>query len=183
MTKISIDADLSNAKAYLRQPYTRLLVPEDDGTFRAEIMEFPGCIATGDSTTEALSSLERVACSWIMSALAKKQTIPVPIDNRDFSGKVVARFPKSLHKKATKIAEIEGVSLNQLIVTSLAQYIGEKVSIQTQHTVSVSPVPISFFQELPGIWWQKAESGSIAQSVQTYFSEPNTLSLPKSAEN
>jgi predicted RNase H-like HicB family nuclease len=36
--------------------YGRVVVPESDGTFRAEIIEFPGCIAVGDTAGEALGS-------------------------------------------------------------------------------------------------------------------------------
>jgi predicted RNase H-like HicB family nuclease len=112
--------------SYLTRPYTRLVVPEDDGTFRAEMLEFPGCIATGDTAAEAMSALEDTAMSWLASALAHKQSIPEPIDSHDFSGRLVVRFPRSLHKKATLIAELDGISLNQLIIASLAEYVGER---------------------------------------------------------
>ena len=45
----------------LRKPYGRLVMPDDDGTFRAEMLEFPGCIAVGDTAFDALASLEGVA--------------------------------------------------------------------------------------------------------------------------
>lgn len=37
---------------------------------RGEILEFPGCISTGDTPTEALSALEAVAQSWLEVALS-----------------------------------------------------------------------------------------------------------------
>ncbi len=43
---------------------------------------------------------------------------------REYSGKVNLRMPKSLHRDLVHRAQEEGVSLNQLIVTSLARSVG-----------------------------------------------------------
>jgi antitoxin HicB len=118
--------------SYLKQPYARIVVPEEDGTFRGEILEFPGCIVTGDTPSEALNSLEEVASAWLESALEHHQPIPEPIEKIKFSGRLVLRLPKSLHKKAVRLAERDGVSLNQFIVTSLAEHIGERAWPQHQ---------------------------------------------------
>jgi len=116
----------SKAVSYLRQPYARIVLPESDGTFRGEIMEFPGCIASGETAAETLTNLEEVAESWLLAALERGQNIPQPVESsNDFSGRLVLRLPKSLHKKATWVAMREGVSLNQLIVTSLSETVGE----------------------------------------------------------
>ena len=112
--------------AYLRRPYARIVIPEIDGTYRGEILEFPGCLATGDTPAETLDSLEEVAAAWLAAALAQNQPIPEPAENTEFSGRLVLRMPKSLHKKAAQLAERDGVSLNQFIVTSLAEQIGER---------------------------------------------------------
>jgi antitoxin HicB len=120
---------------YLRQPYARIILPETDGTFRGEILEFPGCISTGDSAAEALSRLEEAAKGWLHAALEAGQNIPKPVESsNDYSGRLVLRLPKSLHKKAALVAEREGVSLNQLIVSSLAESVGE--SNQTTNNIT-----------------------------------------------
>ena len=111
---------------YLKRPYSRTLIPEQDGSFRAEMIEFPGCIALSDTAPEALAMLEDIAASWLAAALERGQPIPEPMENLEFSGKFVLRLPKSLHKKAARVAERDGVSLNQFIVSSLAQSIGER---------------------------------------------------------
>jgi len=66
---------------YLKRPYGRVVVPESDGSFRAEIMEFPGCIAVGDTASEALANLERVAHSWLQATIAKGLRVPEPIEH------------------------------------------------------------------------------------------------------
>ena len=47
------------------RPYGRLLVPEDQGGYSAEILEFPGCIAEGDTAGEAVANVESTAKAWI----------------------------------------------------------------------------------------------------------------------
>lgn len=117
----------SMAEQYLLKPYARLIIPEDDGSFRGEIVEFSGCIAAGGTAAETVDRLEKVAKNWLISAIDLNQPIPNPVESSPgFSGKLVLRLPKSLHKKASWFAELEKVSLNQFIVTSLAITLGEK---------------------------------------------------------
>ncbi|MCL6739881.1 type II toxin-antitoxin system HicB family antitoxin [Sphingomonas sp. RB56-2] len=117
-----------DASARLRMPYGRLLIPEEEGGYRAEILEFPGCIAEGDDAEEALAELEAAAEEWIEAALEMGSPIPPPLDEANFSGRLNLRLPKSLHRKATLAAELDGVSLNQLIVASIAECLGQKSS-------------------------------------------------------
>jgi len=129
----------------LKKPYGRVVVPEADGTFRAEIVEFPGCIAAGDTAGEALASLERVAESWLDLTLSKGQSIPVPIEDSQFSGKLVLRLPRSLHRKAAHAAKHEGVSLNQFIVACVAETIGIRsmvTAVFNNPTISVFTAPL-----------------------------------------
>jgi antitoxin HicB len=125
----SVTAPPLGAEEYLKRPYMRTVFQEEDGSFRAEIQEFPGCIAVGDTQQEALSSLEDVADSWIASMLASGQGIPEPFENNEFSGKLLVRLPKSLHRRASLAAERDGVSLNQYIVTCLADNIGGRKAV------------------------------------------------------
>jgi len=112
------------AKELLKKPYARMIFPERDGTFRAEIMEFPGCIAIGETATLALESLESTAEAWINSALANSQEIPPPVDQLEYNGKFVIRIPKNLHRYLVLLAQRDGVSLNDYILTCLAGQVG-----------------------------------------------------------
>ena len=116
----------------LRMPYGRLLVPEEEGGYRAEILEFPGCIAEGDDGPEALSELEAAAEGWIEAAMEMGTPIPPPLEESNFSGRLNVRLPKSLHRKAAIAAELDGVSLNQLIVASIAEYMGQRSAEQSR---------------------------------------------------
>ena len=124
----------------LAKPYGRLVIPDVDGSYSAEIVEFSGCIASGDTAAEALENLESVAADWIVSAIEQGQNIPEPMDSAGYSGKLVVRMPKSLHQRAAMYAERDGASLNQFIVTCLAEYLGTRaqpkmVVSQPTHTL------------------------------------------------
>lgn len=112
------------AKDYLKEPYSRVLVPESDGTYSADILEFPGCFAEGKTPNEAYANLERIAESWIEAALEQGQEIPAPIEAHNFSGRIALRIPKSIHKQSAKFAEMDGTSLNQFFLTAVAARVG-----------------------------------------------------------
>jgi HicB family len=97
----------------------------------------------GDIIPESVGGLaQHTAGGWLMAALEHGQNIPQPIESsNDFSGKLVLRLPRSLHKKATWVAEREGVSLNHFIVASLAEAVGEWSAVKN---VSVTYVKNAF---------------------------------------
>jgi predicted RNase H-like HicB family nuclease len=109
----------------LKEPYLRALIYDDEShTYTAEISEFPGCIAQGETPQKAHDRLELVAKSWLEAALELGQEIPKPFFTVGYGGKVALRLPKSLHRQAVMAAERDGVSLNQFIVTSVAEKVG-----------------------------------------------------------
>lgn len=117
--------DHIKASELLKKPYTRVLIPdEESGTFTARLAEFPGCLAQGDTPAEAYERLEAAAESWIEAALEMRQSIPPPTTDTQFSGRFALRLPRSLHRQAAELAELEGTSLNQFIVGTLFEKVG-----------------------------------------------------------
>lgn len=55
---------------------TRLIRPEEDGSFFACVPEYPGCFATGDTPLDALANLEEVILEWVDACLSLGQDIP-----------------------------------------------------------------------------------------------------------
>src|SRR5438105_99195 len=100
---------------YLKEPYSRIVIPEEDGTYSSEMFEFPGCYSFGDTPEEALDNLEEAAKNWIAASLEQGQAIPAPTGRNEYSGKIALRLPASLHKDAVRMAAREGVSLNQFL--------------------------------------------------------------------
>jgi predicted RNase H-like HicB family nuclease len=116
---------IKKPEEYLKEPYSRVLIPdEESGTYTAVILEFPGCIAQGDTPQDAYDHLEDAAKEWIEAALTLKQEIPPPSQSISYGGRVLLRLPKSLHRQLALIAEQEGVSLNYFIVSALAEKVG-----------------------------------------------------------
>lgn len=109
---------------YLKLRYTRQIIQEEDGSWRAEISEFPGCFSVGDSDIEALSGLGDVAYAWLESMIETGQSIPKPPETTDYSGRLLLRMGKTLHQKAARSAEADGISLNAFIVNCLAECLG-----------------------------------------------------------
>lgn len=113
------------ARDYLKAPYSRVLIPDaETGTYTAKIAEFPGCVAQGDTPEEAYRNLEAAAESWIEEVLGMGQRVPEPATGNQYSGRVALRLPKSLHRNAAQLAEREGISLNQFLVSTIAERVG-----------------------------------------------------------
>lgn len=114
---------MATVEEYLKKPYARVLVP-DEGVYVAEILEFPGCLAEGETPDEAYKNLEEAARGWIESSLERGLEIPPPSINAGYAGKVALRLPRSAHRLAVRMAERDGVSLNQFLVSSISARIG-----------------------------------------------------------
>jgi len=109
----------------LRAPYSRVVIPDQETeTFTARILEFPGCVAQGDSVEDAYNRLESAAEAWLEAALDLGQEIPDPLEEQIYSGRVLVRLPKSLHRQATETARRDATSLNQFILTAVAERVG-----------------------------------------------------------
>lgn len=116
--------------------YQIALIPCADGGYVAKIAELPGCIAQGDTAEEALSSLEEVKSLWIESAQEHGDEIPAPSSDGDYSGRLLVRMPKRLHRELSEAALEAGCSLNQYVVYLLGQRIAlhqVKNSLEEMH--------------------------------------------------
>jgi predicted RNase H-like HicB family nuclease len=115
---------MRSAQEIFKEPYARILIPTDDGTYSAEVLEFPGCYAEGDTPAQAIGNLESAAISWIEAAVEQGQEIPPPIAAHGYSGKINLRLPKSIHKQAACFAQKDDVSLNQFFISAIAARVG-----------------------------------------------------------
>lgn len=70
--------DFERVEEILAKPYSRVLVPEENGGYSARMLEFKGCFAEGDTSEEALRNLESAAESWLLACLDLGQPIPEP---------------------------------------------------------------------------------------------------------
>jgi len=51
---------------------------QDDGAFIAEVPELPGCMADGETYSEALKNVELIIQEWIETATELGKVIPKP---------------------------------------------------------------------------------------------------------
>ncbi|MDI6631063.1 MAG: type II toxin-antitoxin system HicB family antitoxin [Bacillota bacterium] len=95
-------------------------IPEDD-LWVAAVPELPGCSTHGKTRAEALANIEEAIDEWVATAQEKGWPIPAPKTGlEEYSGRFVVRLPKSLHRQLARLAEAEGVSLNQYVVYLLS---------------------------------------------------------------
>ncbi len=114
-------------KYYMDLSYSILLhEAEEEGEkyWIAEIPELPGCKSHGSSVEEAVKSVEEAKKDWILDSLKEGEQVPTPVERDRYSGRMLVRMSRSLHRSLAVMAEAEKLSLNQLIVTMLAKEAG-----------------------------------------------------------
>ena len=101
---------------------------EDGGGWHAEHPELPGCASDGETAEEALLNLKEARRAWLRVALERGRSIPLPQEYQveEYSGKFTLRLPKSMHRKLAELAEKEGVSLNQMVLSLVSYGLGRR---------------------------------------------------------
>ncbi|MCL2872408.1 MAG: type II toxin-antitoxin system HicB family antitoxin [Betaproteobacteria bacterium] len=103
----------------------RPLTVDEGGGFLITYPDFNTCMSDGETVEEAIAN-GRDALSGAIAAL-EHFGHPVPTPNSGgASGKFLTRVPKSLHAALTARAKTEGVSLNTLVLTFIAEGIGQE---------------------------------------------------------
>ncbi|MCB2213320.1 type II toxin-antitoxin system HicB family antitoxin [bacterium] len=108
---------------YLSLEYTVMLKKGEDG-YEAWHPEFGRWTAmgVGDTPAEALAELDAMRRSAIEEFYGENLKIPEPAvdEDKEYSGQLVLRLPRSLHKHLAETARIEGTSLNQYLLYLLS---------------------------------------------------------------
>jgi len=102
----------------------RPLSAEEGGGYLISYPDFAECISDGESVEEALKNGRAALKATIAALEAKELPVPAPNGGSVASGKFVARVPKSVHAQLSTRAKAEGVSLNTLVLTFIAQGLG-----------------------------------------------------------
>jgi antitoxin HicB len=101
----------------------RPLTEEDGGGWLATFPDLPGCMGDGESPAAAIEDGYQAARAWLRVAEESGDRFPEPGAGGE-SGRFVARVPKSLHARLSARAATEGVSMNTLVVSLLAEGMG-----------------------------------------------------------
>ncbi len=102
----------------------RPLVQEEGGGFLVSFTDFAECISDGETVEEAIANGRDALKATIAALKSKKLAVPAPNSGGIASGKFVARVPKTVHAQLATRARAEGVSLNALVLTFIAQGLG-----------------------------------------------------------
>jgi antitoxin HicB len=106
----------------------RRLGDDEGGGYLVEFPDLPGCISDGATIEEAIANGGDALRSWIATAQEFGDPVPPPSPPEDeaYSGRWNLRVPKSLHRRLAERAKAEGVSLNTLTVSLLAEALGRR---------------------------------------------------------
>ena len=102
----------------------RPLTDAEGGGYLISFPDFAECISDGESVEEAIENGRDALKATIAALKTRKLPIPSPNSGGIASGKFVARVPKTVHAQLATRAKAEGVSLNALVLTFLAQGLG-----------------------------------------------------------
>ena len=104
----------------------RKLTEEEGDGYLIEYPDLPGCMSDGETIIDAITNGKDAVHTWLIAAKEAGRDVPEPQQIEIQSGKWVQRVPKSLHAKLSKQARREGVSLNTLVVSMLAEATGNR---------------------------------------------------------
>lgn len=109
----------------------RPLTVEEGAGFLISFSDFSECIADGETPEEAIHNGLDALQETIVALQAIGLPVPQPGSGGLYSGKFIQRVPKSLHARLSIRAKQEGVSMNALVSTLLAESLGRR-EFQTQ---------------------------------------------------
>ena len=117
----------------LEYPFITSVLPEaEGGGYLIEYPDLPGCMSDGETIQEVIENGREAVRSWIETAKAHGDEIPALGSSSTSSGRWVQRVPKSLHTRLAQRAEHEGVSLNALVISLLAEGLGRKDAFSSE---------------------------------------------------
>jgi antitoxin HicB len=101
----------------------RPLSADEGGGYLCEVVEFPGCLGDGETPAAAIADAKSALKAWQKTAAEFGGA-----RSSGSSGQWRLRVPKSLHRRLHERARIEGVSLNTLAVSMLAEGLGGRAA-------------------------------------------------------
>ena len=123
----------SLAPAFPFEAYSHLvspIAPSEGGGFLFTLPDIPGVVGDGPTEIAAIKDGREAFRATVSALIDMGREVPAPtLTARDFtplsvSGKFVARVPRSMHIQLAARAKTEGVSLNTLVITLIAEGMG-----------------------------------------------------------
>lgn len=104
----------------------RPLTKDEGGGYLISFPDFSECISDGETSEEVIRNGMDALAETIAALEDMGLPVPVPGSGGAFSGKFIQRVPRSLHARLAARARQEGVSMNALVTTFLAESLGAR---------------------------------------------------------
>lgn len=145
---------------------------EEDREYVATSLEFPGLSGLGRTAEEAVTELRAAMEVAVEAFVEDGEGVPEPLLLHEYSGQIRIRLPKSLHAQLARLAELEGVSLNQLMVTYLALGVGRQEAHQTHMEIFRQEAVAWVAQVATGVADSLRPSVAVMDIASNNFSDP-----------
>ncbi len=93
----------------------------DDEEYVGLCAEFPSLSRLAKSPESALKGIRKIVGEIIEDMKSNKESIPVPLAGKNYSGKFMIRVPPEVHRDLAIQAAEAGVSLNRLASSKLSR--------------------------------------------------------------
>jgi antitoxin HicB len=100
------------------------LSDEKGGGWLIIFPDLPGCMSDGETPEEAIKNGQDALECWIQACTEAGKEIPLP--GKSSGSRFSPRIPRSLHARLVSRAEQEGVSMNTLVSSFLAECLGRR---------------------------------------------------------
>ena len=107
----------------------RPLSDDDGGGFLISFTDFSECISDGETIEEAIESGMDALQETIAALESLNMPVPEPGSGGSYSGKFIQRVPRSIHARLVMRAKQEGVSMNSLVTSILAESLGRREAV------------------------------------------------------
>lgn len=155
----------------------------EDGEYVAISAEFPGLSGLGATAEDAVRELRDAMDVAVEALVEDGEPVPSPRVVQDYSGQLRLRLPKSLHAAAATKADEEGVSLNALLQSYIAQGLGvDRSSLKSEYDLRRLVLAIDAFTraQAPHVEQAGARPTAVEQEREhVRYAVPATLGLPR----
>lgn len=129
-------------KKHIEYPFElRPLSDEEGGGWLVTYPDLPGCMSDGETPEQAMANGKDALEAWLKAAEQTGRDISNPGDLP--SGKFIARVPRSVHARLSARAKQEGVSMNALVSSFLAESLGRREGGDAQQGAAADRHPAS----------------------------------------
>jgi len=99
----------------------RVMWSDEDNQYIGLCAEFPSLSWLAATPEEALKGIRTTGRKCVKDLVQTGEPVPQAITTKKFSGKFMVRVPPEIHRQLVVKAAEEGVSLNRVVSSKLAQ--------------------------------------------------------------